>query len=602
MTPSLVAAAGIPKPLADHPIVALRFAWECINKFQSLTAELEPLFGPETSNLKLRVGVHSGPVTGGYLGGGRSNFHLFGDTLYTTSQLTRTCDEGRILVSPETAKLLIEAGMKHFLEERSGDVPSNINGTMQSYWLSNLNTNVTGSPSGGDRRLQNMVLGEHGSFLGEASESDGSRNRRLIDWHVGVLHKLLKQIVARRTFSTKTRDTRSATRYSIDGLGDANADSSSSPPEGRTASGERRGVSIPLDEVKEVISMPEFNQRATISQKDIESIIIPDCVLEQLYTFVATVAQMYRDNPFHNFNHASHVVMAVTKFMNRINEARELESTNDSKFLPEKLQASARHVHTYGIASDPLTQFACVFAALIHDVDHPGVPNPQLIQENELLAQLYRRRSVAEQNSFDLSWELFIGPIFKDLRASIGATPQELQRFRQIVINSVMATDLGDKELKDLRNNRWAKAFDVGSAVSTTADPDDRSIKDNINRKATIVIEHLIQAADVSHTTQHWEVYRTWNENLFRELYKAFRDGRAEKNPADFWYEGEIGFFDFYVIPLSKKLRDCGVFGLTSDENLNYAKQNRQQWVEKGVDIVEEMLRKAVSEYGSSYQ
>jgi hypothetical protein len=32
------------------------------------------------------------------------------------------------------------------------------------------------------------------------------------------------------------------------------------------------------------------------------------------------------------------------------------------------------------------------------------------------------------------------------------------------------------------------------------------------------------------------------------------------------WYKGEIGFLDFYIIPLAKKLKDCGVFGVSSDE------------------------------------
>ena len=30
--------------------------------------------------------------------------------------------------------------------------------------------------------------------------------------------------------------------------------------------------------------------------------------------------------------------------------------------------AAAAHDHTYGITSDPLTQLACAFSALIHDV------------------------------------------------------------------------------------------------------------------------------------------------------------------------------------------------------------------------------------------
>lgn len=98
------------------------------------------------------------------------------------------------------------------------------------------------------------------------------------------------------------------------------------------------------------------------------------------------------------------------------------------------------------------------------------------------------------------------------------------------------------------------------------------------NRKATIVIEHLIQASDVAHTMQHWHIYRKWNERFFVECYQAYKDGRAEKDPSIGWYQGEIGFFDFYIIPLARKLKECGVFGVSSDEYLNYAVHNRQEW------------------------
>ena len=53
-------------------------------------------------------------------------------------------------------------------------------------------------------------------------------------------------------------------------------------------------------------------------------------------------------------------------------------------------------------------------------------------------------------------------------------------------------------------------------------------------------------------------------------MNKAFMEGRAEKDPAENWYQGELGFYDFYIIPLAKKLKDCGVFGVSSDEYLNY--------------------------------
>jgi len=61
-----------------------------------------------------------------------------------------------------------------------------------------------------------------------------------------------------------------------------------------------------------------------------------------------------------------------------------------------------------------------------------------------------------------------------------------------------MATDIVDKELKELRNARWRKAFSSNPA-ETEDDP-----MDAVNRKATVVIEHLIQASDIAHTMQHW--------------------------------------------------------------------------------------------------
>merc|ERR1719310_1085905 len=112
------------------------------------------------------------------------------------------------------------------------------------------------------------------------------------------------------------------------------------------------------------------------------------------------------------------------------------------------------------------------------------------------------------------------------------------------------------------------------------------------HRKATIVIEHIIQASDVAHTMQHWHIYIKWNERLFAEMYRAYTQGRAEKDPTDTWYKGELGFFDFYIIPLAQKLSECGVFGVSSDEYLNYAIMNRNEWEKKGKDVVAGYVKK----------
>ena len=273
--------------------------------------------------------------------------------------------------------------------------------------------------------------------------------------------------------------------------------------------------------------------------------------------------------------------MSVTKLLSRIHMPEHLEIEKSEGENEKKLRsnlASSLHDHTYGITSDPLTQFACAFAALIHDVDHTGVPNTTLAKEKPDLAAVFDGKSLAEQNSIVLAWELLMDPSFAELRNTISPTEPEMNRFRQLVVQTVLATDIVDKELKSLRNSRWEKAFD-----SATRDSNPR---DTINRKATIVIEHLIQASDVAHTMQHWHIYRTWNERFFRECHQAYLDGRIDKDPGLNWFEGELGFFDFYVIPLAKKLKDCGVFGVSSNEYFTYAVKNRAEWAARGKEVV----------------
>jgi hypothetical protein len=48
-------------------------------------------------------------------------------------------------------------------------------------------------------------------------------------------------------------------------------------------------------------------------------------------------------------------------------------------------------------------------------------------------------------------------------------------------------------------------------------------------------------------------------------------------------------FFDFYIIPLAKKLLDSKAFGVAGDEYLNYAVDNRAEWAAKGMTMVREM-------------
>ena len=498
------------------------------------------------------MGLHSGPVTAGVLRGERARFQLFGDTMNTASRMESMGEKGMIQVSQETNDLLVKAGKGNWARPREDKIVAKGKGLLQTYWLATEYEQVVST---------SLSTGTGTAVKAHTPSKPVQMNKseRLVGWNCDLMMKSLLEIECARRVETNS-SMHMQTHPSLSSLDAAS----------------RHGQGTVLEEVKEIIRLPNFTAKQQAKPTNVE---LAPKVAQQLQSYIEAVAMLYRENPFHCFEHASHVTLSASKLMSRI-IAPELSSEDVAKGNFE----STLHDHTYGITSDPLVQFACVFSALIHDVDHTGVPNTQLAKENPKMAELYRGRSIAEQNSVDLAWSLLMEPDYRDLRNAIYRNPSEEARFRQLVVNSVMATDIMDKDLKQLRNHRWERAF------SESSHDVEESPKDAVDRKATIVIEHLIQASDVAHTMQHWHVYRKWNQKLYTEMYSAFISGRADKDPADFWYQGELGFFDFYIIPLARKLKDCGVFGVSSDEYYNYATKNRAEWEQRGRDVVAEMV------------
>jgi Adenylate and Guanylate cyclase catalytic domain len=66
-----MAVCGLPVPHKDHVITMCRFARDCLHKVQVVLQELEIELGPDTADLGMRFGIHSGPVTAGVLRGER---------------------------------------------------------------------------------------------------------------------------------------------------------------------------------------------------------------------------------------------------------------------------------------------------------------------------------------------------------------------------------------------------------------------------------------------------------------------------------------------------------------------------------------------------
>ena len=374
----------------------------------------------------------------------------------------------------------------------------------------------------------------------EAGKKEG-KDKQLIEWNVDLFKRMLRQILAHRMASG--RESKEQVLNMAHSL--------------------KEGSRV-RDSIVRIVDFPQFDKKASKLKVDPDTVELSKAVEDQLRDFISFIASMYRDHEFHNFKHASNVSMAANKLVQRI--------VDDT--LAEQV-------------AEPLTQFGILLSALLHDVDHSGASNAQLVEEKTQLAALYHNKSVAEQNSVNMAWSVLMSAEYKDLQSAIYCDESEFARFRGIVVNTIMATDLFDEVLIADRSKRWLEAFDPESRDISLSEQEQLSLK------ATIVVEHVMQASDISHTMQHFHSYRGWSERLFIERMTGFDNGRlADQDPSETWYGGEIKFFDQYVIPLAKKLQGSNVFGIAGDDALSCAKANRKEWVVNGVEIVGDFKKK----------
>lgn len=130
-----VAVAGLPMAQPDHAVIMTRFTSDCIEKMNQLAGELSKRLGADTAKLAMRVGLHSGSVTGGVLRGDKSRFQLFGDTMNTASRMESNSMPGLIHVSQETANELLAKGKSNWLTARDDLIVAKGKGEMQTYWV-----------------------------------------------------------------------------------------------------------------------------------------------------------------------------------------------------------------------------------------------------------------------------------------------------------------------------------------------------------------------------------------------------------------------------------------------------------------------------------
>jgi hypothetical protein len=155
---------------------------------------------------------------------------------------------------------------------------------MQTFWLEDGAN--SGSSNGKDASTVVSADTLDVTRTDGASSLHTEKVLRLINWNVDILLCLLKQVAAKRSVRT-------------------NSTSNSLPSKESVCKAESRCArAMPLNEVQEIIRLPNFST-SNAQMEDIKKITLNPAVEKQLFDYVSSVATMYRDNPFHNFEHVS---------------------------------------------------------------------------------------------------------------------------------------------------------------------------------------------------------------------------------------------------------------------------------------------------------
>ncbi|KAK7081658.1 High affinity cAMP-specific and IBMX-insensitive 3',5'-cyclic phosphodiesterase 8B, partial [Halocaridina rubra] len=255
------------------------------------------------------------------------------------------------------------------------------------------------------------------------------------------------------------------------------------------------------------------------------------CDEQTLQNWLTLVEANYHDITYHNSTHAADVLQATAYFLD-LDRIKQL--------------------------LDPYDTAACLIAAVVHDVDHPGKNSAFLCNTDNELAILYNDLSVLESHHAAVSFKY----THSDDRVNIYKTLDRdtYKHVRKSIIDMVLATDMTKhfEHLSKFVNMSASGKTPIKDEDAASLDGNDSPDLMSFGTPENLVIikRMLIKCADISNPLRPIHLSVEWANRIANEYFSQTEEEKKRSLPIVMPQfdrttcsipKSQIGFMDFFV-------------------------------------------------------
>ncbi|XGW10667.1 hypothetical protein V3C99_012290 [Haemonchus contortus] len=327
--------------------------------------------------------------------------------------------------------------------------------------------------------------------------------------------------------------------------------------------------SLPIFEIAEKYSKTVLSRLTYTVFKQADLFRIFKLSPIKFFNFFHALERGYWDIPYHNRVHAADVLHGC--YYLTCHPVRPLigPTTSPDSLLPPPPPMAA----PISASMSTLELMALYTAAAMHDYDHPGRTNAFLVAAEDKKAILYNDRSVLENHHAAESWRLLQ---LAENNFIETLDPAETKRFRYLVLEYILATDLK-------QHFEIIMTFNEKSSEMELQNESDR----------LLMAKMVIKMADINSPTKPYSLHRQWTDRICEEFYEQGDEERRRGMPITPYMDREDAqvaklqdsFIAHVVSPLALAMNEAGLLpilpGLVEPEMIINLKHNHQKWLQE---------------------